>query len=47
MQGGMDLFYFAFSNRLGPLKVLRNLGLMAADNAGVLKRQALRYALGL
>lgn len=47
MQSGMDLFYFAFSNRLPPLRVLRNIGLMAAEHAGVLKRQALRYALGL
>ncbi len=47
MQSGMDLFYFAFSNQLKPLKVLRNLGLMAAEHGGVLKRQALRYALGL
>lgn len=47
MQNGMDLFYFAFSNRLPPLKLVRNLGLMAAERSGVLKRQALRYALGL
>ncbi|WP_275555459.1 3-demethoxyubiquinol 3-hydroxylase [Mixta sp. Marseille-Q2659] len=47
MQSGMDLFYFAFSNRLPPLRMLRNIGLMAAERAGVLKRQALRYALGL
>lgn len=47
MQSGMDLFYFAFSTPVGPLKVLRNLGLLAAENSGVLKRQALRYALGL
>ncbi len=26
---------------------VRNLGLMAAERAGVLKRQALKYALGL
>ncbi|MFG1175031.1 3-demethoxyubiquinol 3-hydroxylase [Erwiniaceae bacterium CAU 1747] len=47
MQSGMDLFYFAFSNQLGPLKFVRNLGLMAAERSGRLKRQALRYALGL
>ena len=47
MQSGMDLFYFAFSNRLPPLRMLRNVGLMAAERAGVLKRRALRYALGL
>ncbi|MCU5774144.1 3-demethoxyubiquinol 3-hydroxylase [Erwiniaceae bacterium BAC15a-03b] len=47
MQSGMDLFYFTFSNQLAPLKVVRNLGLMVAQRSGVLKRQALRYALGL
>lgn len=47
MQSGMDLFYFAFSNKLAPLKVVRNLGLIVAEHSGVLKRRALRYALGL
>jgi 2-octaprenyl-3-methyl-6-methoxy-1,4-benzoquinol hydroxylase len=47
MQSGMDLFYAGFSNTLGPLRVIRNLGLMAAERGGVLKRQALKYALGL
>lgn len=47
MQSGMDLFCSGFSNSLGPVRVLRNLGLMAAQRAGVLKRQALKYALGL
>jgi 2-octaprenyl-3-methyl-6-methoxy-1,4-benzoquinol hydroxylase len=47
MQSGMDLFYAGFSNNLGPLRVIRNLGLMAADRAGAAKRQALKYALGL
>lgn len=47
MQGGMDLFYFTFSNSLLPLKVARNLMLMAAQHAGGIKRQVLRYALGL
>jgi len=47
MQSGMDLFYAGFSNDLPPVKLLRNLGLMAAERAGVLKRQALKYALGL
>ncbi|MEX3018890.1 3-demethoxyubiquinol 3-hydroxylase [Kluyvera sp. STS39-E] len=47
MQSGMDLFYAGFSNDLAPLRVLRNIGLMAAQRAGVLKRQALKYALGL
>lgn len=47
MQSGMDLFYAGFSNNLGPLRLIRNLGLMAAQRAGALKRQALKYALGL
>ncbi|HFZ8993719.1 TPA: 3-demethoxyubiquinol 3-hydroxylase [Citrobacter freundii] len=47
MQSGMDLFYAGFSNNLQPLQIVRNIGLMAAERAGVLKRQALKYALGL
>ena len=47
MQSGMDLFYAGFSNNLQPLRIMRNLGLMAAERACVLKRQALKYALGL
>lgn len=47
MQSGMDLFYAGFSNNLAPVRVLRNVGLMVANRAGVLKRQALKYALGL
>ncbi|MBS0974716.1 2-octaprenyl-3-methyl-6-methoxy-1,4-benzoquinol hydroxylase, partial [Serratia rubidaea] len=47
MQSGMDLFYTAFSNRLAPLGVARNLALMAAERAGGLKQKALKYALGL
>ncbi|WP_261642682.1 3-demethoxyubiquinol 3-hydroxylase [Erwinia mallotivora] len=47
MQNGMDLFYFTFSNAVAPVRIARNLGLMVAERSGVLKRQALRYALGL
>ena len=47
MQAAMDLFYLTFSNDLPPLRIIRNLGLLAAEHAGVLKRRALRYALGL
>lgn len=47
MQGGMDLFYSIFSNNLAPLRVARNLALMAAQRAGKLKQYALQYALGL
>ena len=46
MQSGMDLFYAGFSNDPAPVRMLRNIGLMAAERAGVLKRQALKYALG-
>ncbi len=47
MQNGMDLFYLAFSNQNHPLMLVRNLGLMAAQRAGWLKKKALSYALGL
>ncbi|GAA4500430.1 FAD-dependent monooxygenase [Pseudaeromonas paramecii] len=47
MQSAMDLFYLGFSNELAPLKLLRNLGLLAAQHGGPAKRRALRYALGL
>lgn len=47
MQAGMDLFYSAFSNELKPLQLVRNLGLMAAQRSGELKKRALKYALGL
>lgn len=47
MQAGMDLFYVAFSNQHPPLQLIRNIGLMAAQRAGWLKRKALSYALGL
>ncbi len=47
MQGGMDLFYYAFSNDLPPLRFARNLALTAAEKAGSMKRRVLKYALGL
>lgn len=47
MQAGMDAFYMAFSETLPGLKMLRNLGLMAAQRAGEAKKIALKYALGL
>ncbi len=47
MQAGMDVFYMAFSETLPGLKLLRNLGLMAAQRAGEAKKIALKYALGL
>lgn len=47
MQSGMDGFHLIFSNRHWPVYLLRNLGLFAAERAGILKRRVLRYALGL
>ena len=47
MQTSMDMFYSVFSNQNKPLKLLRNMGLAIANHAGPLKRQALRYAIGL
>ncbi|MBY6186266.1 FAD-dependent monooxygenase [Marinobacter hydrocarbonoclasticus] len=47
MQSTMDLFYTLFSNDRAPLKLVRNLGLLAAQNAGPIKNQVMRYAMGL
>lgn len=47
MQSTMDLFYHGFRSTFLPIKVLRNIGLIAAEQGGWVKRQALRYALGL
>ncbi|CAM4036399.1 FAD-dependent oxidoreductase [Vibrio neonatus] len=47
MQTAMDAFYLGFSNNIGPVKLLRNMGLKLADRAGPIKDQALKYALGL
>ncbi len=47
MMSTMDAFYAGFSNDLLPLKLLRNAALKLADNAGVIKVQVLKYALGL
>lgn len=47
MQSGMDVFYKAFSNELTPLKLARNALLKVAEHSGPIKKQVLRYALGL
>ncbi|PHM37709.1 monooxygenase family protein [Xenorhabdus innexi] len=47
MQAGMDLFHTAFSHDLPGLKTVRNLALMAAQRSGVMKKLALKYALGV
>lgn len=47
MQTGMDVFYKTFKSTLPPVKFLRNLALITAEKATFLKKQALRYAIGL
>lgn len=47
MQAGMDFFYKAFSNEIGPLKFARNIGLKLAQESGPIKDKILKYALGL
>lgn len=47
MQTTMDLFYHGFRSQHLPVKLLRNIGLLAAEQGGWIKRKALRYALGL
>ncbi len=47
MQTAMDVFYKGFSSDLAPVKVMRQLGLKLAENAGPLKNKVLKYAMGL
>ncbi|WP_372828715.1 FAD-dependent monooxygenase [Shewanella sp. UCD-KL12] len=47
MMSAMDLFYAGFSNELLPLKVLRNAALKLANVDSPLKKQVLKYAMGL
>lgn len=47
MQSSMDLFYKAFKEDSMPLKIARNLALLGANKITPLKKQALKYALGL
>ncbi|WP_105900966.1 2-octaprenyl-3-methyl-6-methoxy-1,4-benzoquinol hydroxylase [Vibrio gangliei] len=47
MQSGMDFFYKTFSNEILPLKLMRNVALKAAEHSGEIKKQVLKYALGL
>lgn len=47
MQTGMDLFYKTFKTDLLPLKIVRNVGLIMAERATLLKKKVLRYAIGL
>ncbi|WP_158970016.1 FAD-dependent monooxygenase [Paraglaciecola sp. L3A3] len=47
MMTAMDSLYAIFSNDNTPLSLLRNLGLKLANSSGPLKKQALKYAMGL
>lgn len=47
MQTTMDVCYHTFSNDILPLKILRNLGLSAAQRSGPLKNRVMKYAMGL
>lgn len=47
MQRLMDLFCYGFSNDIAPLRFARNLGLKLANRGGPLKKEVIRYALGL
>lgn len=47
MMSAMDLLYATFSNDIGPISLIRNLGLKLANHSGPLKKQALKYAMGL
>ncbi|MDA3978619.1 FAD-dependent monooxygenase [Gallibacterium sp. AGMB14963] len=47
MQSTMDVFYKTFRSPLLPMKIARNLALLTAERAGMVKRKALKYALGL
>jgi 2-octaprenyl-3-methyl-6-methoxy-1,4-benzoquinol hydroxylase len=47
MMSTMDLLYKGFSTPSLPLQILRGIGLKAANNAGPIKRKALKYAMGI
>lgn len=47
MQTAMDLFYKTFKTELLPVKMMRNLTLLVAERATFLKKQVLKYAIGL
>nr|WP_136249716.1 FAD-dependent monooxygenase [Ningiella ruwaisensis] len=47
MMSSMDVLYSVFSNKIGPLKLVRNIALGAAQHAGPVKNMALKYAMGI
>lgn len=46
MMTAMDAFYYGFSNDVLPLRILRNIGLGLANNAGFAKNNVMKYAIG-
>ena len=46
MMTAMDAFYYGFSNKVLPLRILRNIGLGLANNAGFAKNNVMKYAIG-
>jgi 2-octaprenyl-3-methyl-6-methoxy-1,4-benzoquinol hydroxylase len=47
MMSAMDILYKSFSTSSLPIAVVRNFGLALANNAGPLKHNALKYAMGI
>ena len=47
MQRLMDAFCYGFSHSTPPLKFIRNLALKLGNRSGILKKEVVRYALGL
>ena len=47
MMSAMDGIYQLFSNAIGPVSILRNIGLAMADKAGPIKKQVMKYAMGI
>lgn len=47
MQSAMDIFYKGFSNDISPLKRVRNMTLKLVEHSGPVKKQVLKYAIGL
>ncbi|MDU0354862.1 FAD-dependent monooxygenase [Paraglaciecola aquimarina] len=47
MMSAMDSLYGVFSNDFPPFSIIRNLGLKLANRSGPLKKQALKYAMGI
>jgi len=43
----MEFFYRAFSNDIAPASMIRTLGLGIADRTGPIKKQVIRYAMGI